>query len=90
MKKKRIKQKVRKAAFCAERYRSILVQICGCRCVLHELIEEVDRNDPKWPGLAAVMTQAKTEIENVERKLARAAEVDYPGLELPRICINRK
>ena len=90
MKKKRIKRKARKAAFCTERYRTMLVQGCSCRCRLHELIAEVDCNDPKWPALSAAMTQAKIAVEDVERKLARASQVDYPGLKLPTICINRK
>lgn len=88
-KKQRTERKARRPAFRVERYRSMLVQVCGCRSLLHELIEEVDHNDPKWPGLSAELGKAKAAIESVEKKLARAAETDYPGVELPRICINR-
>lgn len=67
----------------------MIVQVCDHRIRLQELIHEVESNQVKWPALSAVLEQAKAAVENVERKLARAAQRDFPEMELPRICINR-
>ena len=69
-----------------ERYKSLLVQVCGWRIVLRELLEYLTE---RVPELTEDLEMSLAMVERIEGKLARVAIENYPSIELPNTCIHR-